>query len=189
MNVTEVDMNAEKKISFQLPIVAEKSSFYQNPRKYIGKIPRMRLFGGFPLSTSFLDSYADADHDRTAPQIVSHPQYRKITKTEKNPDFKKSIIVNLVLFLWVPKYRISMFSGVFRCFSRFGSTVNRHRWFLPLAGCGCFEDIMGNLGESTENKNCIPKTVCSLQYRSWPKARHHQFCQVKCELLRHSFKT
>ena len=42
---------------------------------------------------------ADADHDRTAPQNVSHPQYRKIMKTEKNPDFKKSIIVNLVLFL------------------------------------------------------------------------------------------
>ena len=46
-----------QKMSFQLPIVAEKSSFSQNPRKRTLFWARMKLFGGFSLSTSFSDSF------------------------------------------------------------------------------------------------------------------------------------
>ena len=47
MNATERDLNPQKKISFQLPIVAEKSSFYQNPRKYTVLFQECNFLAGF----------------------------------------------------------------------------------------------------------------------------------------------
>ena len=53
MNVTEVDMNAEKKISFQLPIYILVKNHLAKPTK---NLPIFHMIVAFMVTTSFLDS-------------------------------------------------------------------------------------------------------------------------------------